>query len=316
MRACAATGCATRIGVLSVPRPSATPKLDRVVTLRDGRRMAYAEWGRPDGRPVVLFHGMPGSRLLCPDEDETERAGVRLITIDRPGYGNSSPNPGRTLLSWVSDYVEWAALVGLPPCPIVGWSSGGPYALAVAAHRPDCVTSVGLAASPAPLDEVPSEWDGLPAEVRSLTKLLRRDAPAALEGINARCQWFATDWETIFEPASTSSSTGVNVADPDDALLADRDILEPSLAEMREAARQGTAGYVEDWIAESLPWCFSPAEVTHDVRIWWGDGDQLVRGACAEYFARAIKQSTLTVLAGEGHLFPYRHWREVLAALH
>ena len=260
MRACAATGSATAIGVRSVPSPSATPKVDRVVTLRDGRRMAYAEWGRMDGRPVVLFHGMPGSRLFCPDEEATESVGVRLITIDRPGYGMSSPHPGRTLLDWVSDYVEWIGLVGLAPCPIVGWSGGGPYALACAVHSPECVTSVGLAASSAPLDEVPSEWAGLAVEVRDLTRLLRSDAPAAMEGINARCQWFTDDWETIFEPGFGTS---------DDALLAQRDVLDSSLAEMREAARQGAAGYVEDWIADSLPWGFSPTEETQDVHVWW-----------------------------------------------
>ena len=276
------------------------------MTLHDGRRMAYAEWGAADGRPVVLFHGMPGSRLSCPDEEATERAGVRLITIDRPGYGISSPNPGRTLLSWVADYVEWAGLVGLSPCPIVGWSGGGPYALACAVQCPECVTSVGLAASSAPLDEVPSEWDGLPVEVRDLTRLLRSDAPAAMEGINARCQWFATGWETIFDP-------GMGTAD--DALLAERGVLEPSLGEMREAARQGTAGYVEDWIADALPWGFSPSEVSHDVHVWWGDDDQLVGRDSAEYFARAIKRSTLTILAAKATCSRSDIGREILAAL-
>ena len=299
-----------------MPSASAAPRLDRVVTLRDGRRMAYAEWGRADGRPVVLLHGMPGSRLLCPDDTQTERAGVRLITIDRPGYGLSSPHPGRTLRGWVSDYAEWAELVGLAPCPIVGWSSGGPYALACAVQRPECVTSVGLAASPAPLDEVPSEWAALSEETRDITGLLRRDDPTAMERVRARCEWFATEWETMFEPGWVSSRTGIDAVDPDDALLAEPDVLEPMLAQMQEAARQGTTGYVEDWIAESLPWGFSPAEVTHDVHIWWGERDQLVARDCAEHFARVIKRSTLTTFEGEGHLFPMSHWREMLEALH
>ena len=296
-------------------RPSASPTLDRVVALHDGRQMAYSEWGRMDGRPVVLLHGMPGSRLLCPDVAATERAGIRLITIDRPGYGRSTPNPGRTLLGWVDDYVEWAEIVGLAPCPIVGWSSGGPYALACAVRRPECVTSVGLAASPGPLDELPSEWDGLSRETRELTERLRRDAPAALDGIRARCQWFEDDWATMFEPAWASSRSGADVVDPDDALLASSDVLGPMLDEMREATCQGTAGYVEDWIAESVPWGFSPADVSHDVRIWWGDGDLLVPRVCAEHFARTIERSTLTILPGEGHLFPLQHWQEMLASL-
>jgi pimeloyl-ACP methyl ester carboxylesterase len=278
-----------------------------VVTLRDGRSIAYAEWGRTDGTPVVLFHGMPGSRLFCPDEEETERAGVRLITIDRPGYGMSSPHPGRTLLDCASDYVEWAAVVRLPPCPIVGWSAGGPYALACAVHRPDRVTSVALAASPAPLDEVPSLSDGLPDEVRDLMTLVRSGAPEAVERITARCQWFAEGWETIFDPGAGTA---------DDALLAEHGVLEPARAWVREGARQGSAGYVEDWIADALPWGFSPRDVSHDVHVWWGDDDQFVVRDCAEYLAHAIKRSTLTVLASEGHMFPVRHWAEILAALH
>ena len=73
---------------------------------------------------------------------------------------------------------------------------------------------------------------------------------------------------------------------------------------------------VQDWIAESLPWGFSPAEVSHDVHIWWGDGDLLVARACAEHFARTIRRSTLTVVPGEGHLIPLQHWQEMLAAMH
>src|SRR4029453_3352204 len=94
---------------------TALPGADRVLTLRDGRALAHAEWGALQGRPLMLFHGRPGSRLFCPDEDATNAAGVRLITIDRPGYGRSDPNPGRTLLDWADDVEELTHLLELPP---------------------------------------------------------------------------------------------------------------------------------------------------------------------------------------------------------
>lgn len=72
---------------------TATPKVDRTIRLQDGRQMAYSEWGALDGEPVVVLHGAPGSRLFCPDEQATEAARVRLLTIDRPGYGRSDPTP-------------------------------------------------------------------------------------------------------------------------------------------------------------------------------------------------------------------------------
>ena len=175
------------------------------------------------------------------------------------------------------------------------------------------MTSVGLAASSAPLDEVPGEWDALSVDARELTRLLRRDPSAAFAGIVERCQWFATDPEAIFEP-EPSSAVGDGV-DPDDHLVSEPEVLEPLLVWMREGARQGAAGYVEDWIADALPWGFSASDVNHDVHIWWGDGDRVVARSCAEYFARVIKRSTLTVLTGEGHLFPIEHWEEILAGL-
>jgi pimeloyl-ACP methyl ester carboxylesterase len=298
-------GRASGVGA-EVASASTSPRVDRSVTLHDGRQMAYAEWGRPDGRPVVLLHGMPGSRLLCPDDVANVDAGVRLITIDRPGYGRSSPNAGRSMLDWIGDYGEWFQMVGLAPCPIVGWSAGGPYALACAARCPELVTSVGLAASTAPLDEVPSRWDSMSVEVRVLIELLRTDAAAATERIAARCAWFATDWASVLEPGWGSA---------DDAVLTEQDVVDTFLAGMAEAARQGTSGYVEDWIADSLPWGFSATEVTQDTHIWWGDDDQTVLRPCADYFKRAIPRSTLTVLADEGHLFAIRHWQAMLTAL-
>lgn len=296
-------------------RVTAIPKADRRVMLHDGRSLAYSEWGALRGRPVVLLHGMPSSRLLCPDEDATEAAGVRLITIDRAGYGGSDPRPDRTLLSWVEDYVELADLVDLPPCPIVGWSSGGPYALACALGVPDRVSSVGLAASAAPVDEVPGAWDQLPVEVRDLNELLRRDRAAATEGIRERCQWYVDGWEAMFDPGWATSKAGKKGEDPDDELLADPEILVAMKRAMQEGVRQGSAGYVADWIAEGLPWGFSVADVSQDVHVWWADADVHISRADTEYLAETIARSTLVTFPNEGHLFPVNHWADILTAL-
>ena len=163
-------------------RVTAIPRSDSVVKLHDGRALAYAEWGDPVGRPVVLLHGGPGSRLLCPDEDATVSAGVRLVTVDRPGYGRSDPHPDLSLLTWADDFAELHGLLGLPPCPIVGWSSGGPYALASAVRTPALVSSVGLAASMAPAEEMGEGWE----EERRLADLLRLDRAAGVAAIAAR----------------------------------------------------------------------------------------------------------------------------------
>ena len=286
-------------------RATAVPQSDSVVTLGDGRALAYAEWGDPAGRPVVLFLGTPGgSRLLCPDADATEALGVRLITIDRPGYGRSDPDPDLSLLGWADDYAALHQVLDLPPCPVVGWSGGGPYALACAVRTPALVTSVGLAASRGPLDELP---DGFSEKDRSLAELLRRDRAAAMEGITRRCQWCADD------PASTFADGWDG---PDDALLAQPNVRQTMIEWMLEGARQGSIGYVADVIAKFEPWGFSPADVTQDVGVWVGQADDPLVHHAAEYFVAHIQRATLVTYPDTGHLLVIPHWAEMLTWLH
>ena len=102
-------------------KASARPRADAMITLADGRPLAYCEWGNPSGSPVLLAHGGPGSRLLCPDQDATAAAGVRLLTVDRPGYGVSAARPDPTLLGWADDVQALADRLGLERFAVVGW---------------------------------------------------------------------------------------------------------------------------------------------------------------------------------------------------
>lgn len=95
----------------------------------DGRKLAYTEWGLPDGKPVMYFHGTPGSRIWCPDEEATSTAGVRLIIPDRPGIGRSDPLEGRTLADLPKDVAALADSLDISSLP----SSGS---LPVAPQRP------------------------------------------------------------------------------------------------------------------------------------------------------------------------------------
>src|SRR5262245_42519005 len=98
--------------VVSAPRSAG--RHNRTLRLRDGRRLGFAEWGAADGWPVFLFHGTPGSRLTRhPDEPLTRALGARLITIDRPGYGLSTAQPGRRLLDWPADVAALAGALGV-----------------------------------------------------------------------------------------------------------------------------------------------------------------------------------------------------------
>ncbi len=289
-------------------RATATPKADRTIRLRDRRQLAYSEWGDLAGRPVFLLHGTPASRLICLDEDATEKAGVRLLTVDRPGYGRSDPRAGRTVLGWVDDLIELADRLALPPCPVIGWSGGGPYALALGFRLPGRITAIGLAAAAGPVDPIPGMLEASLSEgARAAFELLRLDYAAGVAAIAGRDAWFSGDgWERLF-----AESWG----DADDKVLADPATLEAMKTVTREAARQGSAGFVADHVAEDLPWSFSVSEITQPVHIWYGESDEPWVPMTADYLVATIPNVRLVSYPGEAHLFPFDHWAEMLAAV-
>jgi pimeloyl-ACP methyl ester carboxylesterase len=290
---------------------TATPKSDRTIKLRDGRALAFSEWGDLQGKPVVLFHGTPASRLFCPDEDATEAAGVRLITVDRPGYGRSDPRPGRTLFDWVDDYGELADFLALSACPIIGWSGGGPYAMACAVRLPDRVPAIGLAASPGPVAEVPGALDELAPDDQLVAELWDRDRIAAIAEIERQCQPWADDPEMVFREMAKAHPD-----DHDTQLMVGSGAVEPFQQMMREGARQGSTGWASDHVAGWLtPWGFSLSDILQEVHVWWGDADRFVSRVNTDYLATTIPRSKLVIYPGEGHSVPLSHWGEMLRVL-
>jgi len=280
---------------------TSTPKVDRTIRLHDGRSLAYAEWGDLTGRPVVLCHGAPGSRLICPDEDATTAAGVRLLTLDRPGYGRSDPRPGRTLLDWPDDLAELLDALDLPPCPVIGWSGGGPNALAAAFRLPDRVSMLGLAAASGPLDTIPGivNGEGFSEAALAAIDLLRRDRPAGIAAMAARKSWFSANWESVLGAE--------NFAEPDQRLLARPDVHAAMKTLLAEAARQGSAGYVEDDVAEYESWGFSVRDIEQPTTVWSGTVDAPDILKSADYFTATMPRATRITYPGEGHIFPFDH---------
>src|SRR5438552_3418192 len=121
------------------------------LTTPDGRTLAVAEWGDPNGRPVITFHGTPGSRIgyWTLEPEIWARFGLRRFSFDRPGYGESTRLPGRTVADVVPDVVTIADAFGLRRFAISGGSGGGPHVLACAALIPGrvvrCLASVSVA---------------------------------------------------------------------------------------------------------------------------------------------------------------------------
>ena len=264
------------------------------VTLPDGRELAYEEYGDPAGFPVLSFHGGLSSRLdAAPAHDAAIAKGVRLVSPDRPGIGRSTFSPGRRLLDWPTDVRHLADGLGLDRFAVMGWSAGGAYAAVCAAKLGERVSAAALLSSAVPLDRY-GTTRGLTAEDRVLM-LLARHAPGLCSAVMR---------VSIVNASNARLLRAVMRAIPP----ADRTVLREwgppdlALAFVRESLRQGTDGNVLDYRIFGDPWGFALEEIRVPVQIWEGADDRTGPPGYRDFLARYIRQATVTVVPGEGHL--------------
>lgn len=249
----------------SAPAGDDTTEVRTVDT--DRGSVAYVEYGDPGGVPVLFFHGTPGSRLLGELYDDTARErGVRVIALDRPGYGDSDPWDDRTLANTGAFAAPVLADAGVDSAGVVGFSGGGPHALAFGASHPGCVRRVDLVAGATPPDCGPGE----PRSQRMLGTLAAR-APWLLSGLLGVQVWLARRRPAVVVGQYTSGDTD----DPSGevAALVGRDFVAGL-----ESSRAGLATEARLFTRE---WDFPLERVTAPVGLWHGtrDGNVPIEGA-------------------------------------
>ncbi len=259
------------------------------VELGDGRVVAYEVHGDPTGVPVVLFHGSPGSRLFVPPIVPT---GIRLVTFDRPGYGCSTTNPGRTVLDAASDVVALCDLLEIDRVALIGWSGGCPFAVATAfslgANR---VSGLGIVSGPGPLDEVPGAWDALGERRRPAAVVARNgEAHRATRGIARTMAPFVAN-----PIAFLSDGRG-----PDRDLLADATLRPMLEAQIVESLCSGADGIAQDLIAMWMPFGFALRDVDVPTQIFHGALDR-DNGADVATYAGQIPNASLTLWPDRAH---------------
>jgi pimeloyl-ACP methyl ester carboxylesterase len=280
---------------------------DRTVTLPDGRLLGYAEWGEPSGPPVLYFHGTPASRLdpVCfPDAPAT--AGVRLISIDRPGMGLSSFQRDRKIADWPTDVAALAGELGLERFGVVGWSGGGPYVLACAAALADRLTGAVSVAGVGRLDR-PGAMEGMNPNEAKLTRLCLKAPPLARLVLGTVLRLSRA------KPDQAFGGFRSEVSESDRQVI---DALPPEAKQMGwfvESGRQSAKGPVHDYRA-LRDWGFQLEQVEMPVALWQGDADQLVPMHQAEDLAARAPGATLHPCSGEGHLAMVTHAEEILRA--
>jgi pimeloyl-ACP methyl ester carboxylesterase len=263
-----------------------TARKDRALSLPDGRSLAYAEWGNSSGPPVLLFHGGPGSRLFCPDYEATMSSGVRLITIDRPGFGGSDPQPGRTLLGWADDVAALADALHLDRLAVVGFSSGGSHALVCAVALEERITFVGTAAGAgASFDEAPHLYDD---EDTALALVARVDLDRAAEMV------MSDEWVNEMTQAPESLFQEDLTPEGDMWLFRDPDTLAEFEEVIRVGMRQGPIGLAWENIVLDAPRGFRLDSIRLPICIWHGEQDALESAEAVDFAVERIPNCTVT----------------------
>jgi pimeloyl-ACP methyl ester carboxylesterase len=271
--------------------------LKRTVRTADGRRLSTQLYGDPDGRPVFLLHGTPGSRLgPHPRSSVLHRLGVRLISFDRPGYGGSDRLAGRRVADAAADVLAIADAYGLDGFSVVGRSGGGPHALACAALLPERTRRAAVLVGLAPPGADGLDWyDGMAqSNVLEFTAAANGYADivahtkAVAEAVRAN-------------PASLIERLQAELPAPDQRVVADRGIQSMLIETYAEALRTSDYGWIDDALAFCSPWGFDPASVTVPVLLWHGASDVLSPASHARWLADRIPTAAVVVQAGAAH---------------
>lgn len=264
--------------------------IDAALTLPDGRSLAYTGCGAPAGPIVVYFHGAPTSRLdLTTLEESFSGLGVRVVSPDRPGYGRSSPQAGRGFTDWAHDVAALADHLGAGSLAVMGWSSGGPCAVACAALLPERIAAAGVVAGVTDMGW-PGAWEGYDPLEAALMRI--GDEAAAVRW----CQeHYGPDGSKYFDAAG-------ELAPADLALLEDQAMATGLFTTVGEAFRQGVGGFAQDITVQGRPWPFDPSQITAPVRVLHGQADTFVPVAHGRHTADVIPGASLMAFPDHGHL--------------
>jgi pimeloyl-ACP methyl ester carboxylesterase len=281
-----------------------------VLTLQNGRRLAYAEYGDLQGKPLFFFHGMPGSRLEGELADAAaKKLGVRVIATDRPGYGLSDFQPRRTFLDWPADVIALADALGVDRFAVAGMSGGGPYVSVCALKIPERLRAAGIIAGVGPFDQ-PDATEGMSSTNRMLFGLAKR-FPWLI-----RLPMAVMSFATRHFADRLMSGMVRSLPEPDQVALKRPEIMAMLKQTMAEAFRSGSRGAAWETLMYARPWGFRLEEITMPVYLWQGELDKNVPPSMGRYQAHAIPNCRATFYPGEGHIsLVVNHVEEIHGAL-
>jgi pimeloyl-ACP methyl ester carboxylesterase len=273
------------------------------VTTPDGRRLEVRIAG-PEGGPTVVAHpGTPDdARLNSDTRSAGAQRGVRHVSYARPGYLESDRHEGRSVASCAADVRAIAYALEIDRFHVVGWSGGGPHALACASLLPDRVISAATVAGAAPHDGDELDWSAGMGDENV------EELGLAEQGADQLLPFLEREAEEIREstPEDLLRILGDLVSEPDRAVLSG-EYAEESLAGLKNALGNGVLGWLDDDLAFIRPWGFDLDSISVPVSIWQGREDRFVPITHGEWLAEHVPGARSHLLENEGHISVSRH---------
>jgi pimeloyl-ACP methyl ester carboxylesterase len=286
------------------------PSVEGAVTVRDGRKLGFAEFGSPGGRPIVWLHGTPGARRQLPQAARLAALadGVRLIGIDRPGTGYSTDHLYDSILDFVEDLRIVFDALALDRAAVIGLSGGGPYALAAGYALADRVPVVGVLGGVAPTH-------GDDAATGGLVGFADRFAPL-LPVVRVPLGTMLTVVIQALRPVGLQAlALYARISPPgDQVVFADPDIQEMFLDDLT-GRRQPLRAPANDIVLFTRPWGFSVRDIRVPVKWWHGDADNIVPLSHGRLMVKLLPDAELFIRPGESHLGGFAAAQEVLKTL-
>jgi pimeloyl-ACP methyl ester carboxylesterase len=287
------------------------PALEGTVAVRDERRLSFAEYGSPRGPAIVWMHGTPGARRQIPLEARAiaQAQGLRIIGIDRPGIGSSTPHLYPHILDWTHDLALLLDALAIDTARIIGLSGGGPYALAAGAALGDRIHGVGVLGGVAPTR-------GPDAAEGGVIQLAVRLAPA-LVAARVPIGILLTGAIRLARPIAGPGLDLYAALQPpgDKKLLSRPEFKAMFLDDLLNGSRFQTSAPLSDLVLFTRDWGFAPSDVTVPVRWWHGDEDHIVPFRHGQHLVDRLPDATMTVIDGESHLGGLGIAQEVITTL-
>jgi pimeloyl-ACP methyl ester carboxylesterase len=285
----------------------------KLVNLREGGRLAYAEYGAANGIPVFFFHGWPSSRIMAElTQNAACELGVRIISPDRPGIYDSTFQRNRRLIDWPETFEQLADHLQLERFCILAISGGAPYAYVVAWKSPQRVRAIAVASGAPPIAEL-QDRQGLLWLYRLLLHCHQKYPRFSRIGFHLARPFLSLRPPLSARPLFLKS---LRLQPCDAEALRDSAAFEACFESQRRAWRASSAGVLADAEIHAQPWGFRLEDVNVPVRLWHGKQDRAFSFRLVEQIAPRLPNCAAHFIDNEGHFsLPIRHMREILADL-